>query len=93
VIREESIEGYLRRRVKAVGGFAVKLDPFGNVGIPDRLILLPGGVVVFGECKKPKNSKTARLQFWWRDKLLGLGMNHRFLLTREDVEEMLEMLK
>jgi len=92
LMREESIETYLRRRVKAAGGLCIKLSPFGQVGIPDRLVLLPGGVVVFVECKKPKNAKVARLQEWWRDKqILRLGFAHRFVFTREDVDELMEV--
>jgi hypothetical protein len=92
MIREESIEAYLRRRVKAAGGLCIKLNPAGYVGIPDQLVLLPGGVAVFVECKKPKNAKVARLQDWWRDKqILRLGFAHRYVFTREDVAEMMEV--
>ena len=92
-MREESVETHLRKQVKIAGGLCVKLNPFGMVGIPDRLILLPGGVVAFAEVKKPKNAKVARLQFWWRDKLVKMGFMHRFVWTKEDADEMLEVLK
>jgi hypothetical protein len=91
VVREHSIESYLRSRVKDAGGLCIKLNPFGYVGIPDRLVLLPGGVVVFVECKKPKHAKVARLQRLWADKLAGMGFAHRYVFTREDVDEMMEV--
>lgn len=89
--REASIEGYLRERVKDVGGLCIKLNPAGLVGIPDRLILLPGGWVCFVEVKKPRGGVIGRMQFVWRDRLLDLGVAHRFVFTREGVEEMMEV--
>jgi hypothetical protein len=91
-MREESVESHLFRAVKAARGLCVKLNPMGVVGIPDRLVLLPGGRVAFVECKKPKNGRIARLQFWWRDKLVDMGFMHRFVLTKQDVNELMETL-
>jgi hypothetical protein len=90
VTRESSIEGYLRKQVEAAGGLCIKLSPVGYVGIPDRLVLLPGGRVMFVEVKKPKGGLVAKAQVWWRDRLVGLGMTHRYVFTREDVDGLLE---
>lgn len=92
-VREAHIENHLVRQVKQAGGLCVKLSPLGVAGIPDRLILLPGGCVAFAECKKPKSGRIARLQFWWRDKLVDMGFMHRFVWTKTDADEMLETLK
>lgn len=92
MIRESSIEGYLRQRVKDRGGLCVKLNPAGLVGIPDRLVVLPGGRVAFVEVKKPKGGLVGKAQFVWRDRLVELGVMHRFVFTKEDVEEMLEVM-
>lgn len=92
-MREDSVETHLLRAVKAARGLCIKLNPMGVVGIPDRMVLLPGGRMVFVECKKPKNARVARLQFWWRDKLLNLGFTHRFVWTKEGVDELMETLK
>ena len=89
-MREESVETHLFRKVKAARGLCIKLNPMGVVGIPDRLVLLPGGRLAFVECKKPKNGRVARLQFWWRDKLVEMGFPHRFVWTKEDVDGMME---
>ena len=40
---EKAVEAYLRQRVKAAGGIALKLVCPGWTGVPDRLIVLPGG--------------------------------------------------
>lgn len=53
MIRESTVERYLVRRVKELGGLAIKLSPAGMTGLPDRLILLPGARVIFAEVKRP----------------------------------------
>ena len=57
-ITEKSIEIYLRDRIKKVGGIAFKFISPGNDGVPDRLICLPDGKVIFVELKAP--GKTTR---------------------------------
>lgn len=52
-IRERVIEEYLRKRVKSVGGIAIKLTSSNLRAIPDRLCLFPGGHIAFIELKAP----------------------------------------
>lgn len=51
-MREKTIEQKLVRAVKAIGGIAPKLISPGFDGMPDRLILLPGGRIGFVEVKR-----------------------------------------
>lgn len=55
---EKTIEARLRREIRAAGGLALKLVCPGFTGMPDRLILLPGGRVIFAETKD--SGKTPR---------------------------------
>lgn len=57
-MRESTIEAYLRDRVKELGGKAYKFVSPGNNGVPDRLVCLPGGRVVFVELKAPGKTST-----------------------------------
>ena len=50
---ESQIEQYFCRKVKELGGLALKLSPAGTAGMPDRLVLLPGRRIVFVEFKAP----------------------------------------
>ena len=63
-MRESDIERRLVQGVKKLGGKAYKFVSTGNVGVPDRLVVLPGGVVLFVEVKAPDGrlSPNQRLQ-------------------------------
>lgn len=50
-MREKNIEAYLRKEVERIGGKAYKFSSPGSNGVPDRIILLPGGRVRFVELK------------------------------------------
>ena len=52
-MREQEIEQKLVRAVRQMGGLAPKFTSPGMTGVPDRLILLPGGRVFFVEVKAP----------------------------------------
>ena len=52
-MREKTIEQHLVKAVKNSGGIAPKLVSPGFVGMPDRLVLLPGGKIGFVEVKAP----------------------------------------
>lgn len=52
-MREKGIEQKLVRAVKAAGGIAPKFVSPGFDGMPDRLVILPGGRIGFVEVKAP----------------------------------------
>jgi hypothetical protein len=52
-MRERIIEQHLVKAVKNSGGIAPKLVCPGFDGMPDRLVLLPGGKIGFVEVKAP----------------------------------------
>lgn len=71
--QEKDIENKLRLMVEHHGGLCLKWVCPGWSGVPDRLILLPGGRVIFAETKRPKGGRLSRLQKWWRERLQKLG--------------------
>ena len=50
-MREKLLEQKLVKAVKAAGGIAPKFISPGLAGMPDRLVLLPGGKMAFVEVK------------------------------------------
>ena len=58
---EKQIEAALASEVKKHGGIAPKFASPGFAGMPDRIILLPGGRMAFAELKAP-GKKPRRLQ-------------------------------
>ena len=84
MILEKEIEHKLVRLIKKHGGLALKWVCPGWAGVPDRIVLLPGGRVYFIELKRPDDRASER-QKWWANKLRGLGFDCYFLLAAEDV--------
>lgn len=56
-MKESEIEAKLVQGVKALGGKAYKFVSPGNVGVPDRIIVMPDGLLLFVELK----TETGRL--------------------------------
>ena len=52
-MRENQIEAKLKQMVEKQGGIAPKFVSPGLSGMPDRLVLLPGGHMAFVEVKAP----------------------------------------
>ncbi len=57
-MREKQVEQKLVTAVKATGGIAPKLVSPGFDGMPDRMVLLPGGKIGFVEVKAPGKTPT-----------------------------------
>ena len=71
-VREKVIEQYFVAEVKRLGGIALKLNSTSMNGLPDRLILLPNGVLFFAELKST-GKKARPLQRFIHQKLQSLG--------------------
>lgn len=50
---EKTVEQSLVRAVRAAGGLAPKWVSPGLDGVPDRIVMLPGGHIAFAEIKAP----------------------------------------
>lgn len=71
-MRESAVERILVAEVKKRGGLAVKFVSPGLDGVPDRLVLLPGGKLAFVELKAP-GGRMRPLQKKRAKQLAGLG--------------------
>jgi len=71
---EKTIEQKLVRAVKMMGGLAPKFVSPGLDGVPDRIILLPGGKLAFAELKAD-GKKLRPLQVRRKRQLEALGFS------------------
>ncbi|MBR2182930.1 MAG: VRR-NUC domain-containing protein [Acidaminococcaceae bacterium] len=55
---EKHVEALLVSGVKRMGGLAYKFVSPGNSGVPDRIILMPGGKIYFVELKREEGQLT-----------------------------------
>lgn len=55
---EKTIEKKLCQRIKALGGECEKFTSPGRRSVPDRLVTLPGGIIIFIEVKAPGKKPT-----------------------------------
>ena len=69
---EKTLERQLQDLVKDRGGLCLKLLPFQFTGLPDRMVLLPHGTVVFCETKSTGDNPSPRQKLVHR-KLRELG--------------------
>ena len=59
-ILERDVEKALVARVKSLGGVAEKFTSPAKRSVPDRLVTLPGGVMIFVELKAPGKKPTPK---------------------------------
>ena len=71
-MRERDIEARCRRLAEAEGGRLYKWVCPGWDGVPDRILILPGGYLAFVEFKAPGKRPTAQQQRRHQE-LRGLG--------------------
>ena len=89
---ERDVEAKLCRMVERRGGLCLKWVCPGWSGVPDRIILFPGGRVIFAETKRPTGGKISALQRWWADRLAGLGFRTFFIWNLNDVRLLEDVL-
>lgn len=89
---EAEIEHWFCKQVDRLGGTAIKFTPNGWSGAPDRLVLLPGGIVKFVEFKvlaaEPRPLQKLRLV-----QLHGLGFEAYVIDSKRDVEAFIDLVK
>ena len=88
-MREQQIEDRLKQKVKQAGGLALKFISPGTAGVPDRIVFLPTGNVVFVELKAP-GKKLRPLQLKRKEQLENLGFKVYVLDSYAAVDAFIE---
>ena len=84
-MQEKEIEKYLIDKTAEMGGMALKFVSPGCTGVPDRVVILPGGKIGFLELKapgkKPRKEQSHRIR-----QLRELGCKAWFADSRAEVD-------
>ncbi|MCI6282307.1 MAG: VRR-NUC domain-containing protein [Bacteroides uniformis] len=87
-MNEKLIEKKLREGVRALGGVALKFSSPYHRGVPDRIVLMPGGRIYFVELKST-GKKPTFLQEKAMEELRKLGFDVRVTDNQESLDEFL----
>lgn len=88
---EKTVEAYLVKRIKELGGLCEKFTSPGKRAVPDRLITLPGGHILFVELKAP-GKKPTELQLRDHDKRRALGCEVLVIDSLEEIDALTKRL-
>ena len=91
-MRERELERHLVNAVRHSGGIVPKLISPGYDGMPDRIILLPGGRVAFVEVKA-KERKPRPLQLHRHEALRRLGFRVFVVDGASQIGKILEVIQ
>lgn len=87
---EKATERKLVEAVKKLGGLCLKLTCPNFTGVPDRMCLLPGGVLIFVEVKSEGRKPTKR-QLYVHRQLAALGFTVHVIDKTEQIESVLKV--
>lgn len=88
-MREKDIEQKLMKKAKECGGIAPKFVSPGQAGMPDRIVLIPGGKIGFVEVKCP-GMKPRKLQEAKHRLLRSLGFKVYVLDDQDQIGGILD---
>ena len=86
---EKTVERELVKRVKEEGGIAYKFTSPNRRSVPDRLCLLPGGKILFVECKAP-GKKPTKLQAREHERLRAMGFEVVVVDDKKDANALIK---
>lgn len=91
-MREKQIEQKLVQAVRKSGGMCLKFVSPNFDGMPDRLIILPGGKITFAELKAP-GKKPRPLQLARHKTLMKLGFHVYVIDSIEQIGAILDEIQ
>lgn len=86
---EAAIERWLGKQIKQMGGLYMKFTSPGNIGVPDRIIILPGGKMLFVELKTSTGRLTT-MQVFQINRLRALGCDARVVYGMRGARQLKE---
>ena len=91
-MRERDIEKKMLNAVRKMGGEAFKWVSPGNDGVPDRIVMLPGGRLIFVELKADRGRLSSVQKIQIR-RIQKLGQDVEVVQGMDGLEEFLERIR
>lgn len=89
-MREKTVEDYFVKQVaERLQGKALKWVSPGNNGVPDRLVIVPGGRIYFVELKAP-GKEPRKLQTYMHKQIREMGCVVLTIDTKEKVDSFIK---
>jgi hypothetical protein len=92
ILKESAIEKRLKKEILKIGGKALKFVSPGVTGVPDRIVLLPHGRIIFIELKAP-GEKPSPIQEYRAKELRALGFDVRCIDSVEKIRELIKEVR
>jgi hypothetical protein len=87
-MKESRIEKRLKKEIELIGGKALKFVSPGVSGVPDRIVLLPHGRIIFIELKAP-GEKLRAIQEYRVKQIEELGFEVRVIDSIEGIMKLI----
>lgn len=82
---EAQLEAYFVKKVRLAGGYTIKLAPTER-GVPDRLVIRPGGYMHLVELKT-ETGRLSRIQSYWHNHIRSnFGVRVYVLHGRKEID-------
>lgn len=91
-IKEKDIETYLCSCINRLGGVPYKFTSPARRSVPDRLCVMPSGISVFVECKRP-GKKLSQAQTREAARLKALGQWVTWVDSKDAVDGLMIQIK
>lgn len=88
-MKESAIEARLVKMVRERGGLCPKFVSPNNPGVPDRIVIAPGGRVIFVELKT-EIGRLANIQKWQIEEMRKRGVDVRVLKGLGEIKAFVE---
>ena len=89
---EKSVERKLVELTKLSGGLCIKLLTYQFTGLPDRMCLFPGSIIIFVELKTT-GEKPRKIQLAVHRMLRNLGFSVEVIDTVKGVEDLIKEIE
>jgi len=87
-IPERAVEKYLKDRVKGMGGLSYKFSSPGEIGVPDRIVMLKGKIIYVET--KTLTGRISPMQKYQHQRIRDQGFDVYVLRSFAEIDDLLK---